>query len=189
MTIQRRQPIEAAMAAREHIPHRQARRQGGVMAGLFWITPETVYLGAPPSTTPSAVILTPDGLTAVGPQAGYWPWRHVSSVTVADVPAKTTTARSLARLFEVVLGPQSPTEMTVRVETTNGASFGIGVHSAAASAYTIREAALSQNLLDLFVQRRASPTMLTDWLVRSPRSRAPRPAERESLLQRWTETP
>ncbi|MFE2443084.1 hypothetical protein ACFXDF_13670 [Streptomyces sp. NPDC059426] len=155
----------------------------------LWITPETVYLGAPPGTTPSAVSLAPDGLTAIGPRDDSWPWQHVTTVTVEDVPARTTTGRPFARVLEVVLGPQSPIEMTVRVETADGSRFGIPVHSAAASAYSVREVELSQRLLGHFVQGKASPAMLTDWLMNSPRSRAPRLVERESLLQHWTENP
>ncbi|MEU1303868.1 hypothetical protein [Streptomyces shenzhenensis] len=175
------------MAAQEHLSHRFARRQDGAMLGLFWITPETVYLGAPPSTTLSAVSLAPDGLTAVGPQAGSWPWQRVTAVKVEDVPVRTTTGRSLARAFEVVFGPQSPTEMTVRVESVDGSRFGIPVHSAAASAYTVREVDLSQRLLEHFLEEKASPATLTDWLLNSPRPRTPRPAEREALLQHWME--
>ncbi|CAM5702883.1 hypothetical protein SCANM124S_00281 [Streptomyces canus] len=155
------------------------RGTGRAMAGLLWITPVTVYLGAPPSTTPSAVSLAPDGLTAVGPQAGSWSWPHVTSVTVGDVPSRTTAGRSFSRV---------PNEMTVRVETTEGPRFGIAVHSPAASGYTVREVELPQRLLEHFVQGEVSPALLTDWLMNCRRSRAPRTAEREALLQPWTET-
>ncbi|GAA2355766.1 hypothetical protein [Streptomyces violaceusniger] len=64
-------------------------------------------------------------------------------MTVEDIPARTTTGRSFARVLEVVLGPQSPIEMTARVETTDGSRFGVPVHSAAASAYSLREVELS----------------------------------------------
>lgn len=175
------------MTAQERAPHRFIRRQGGAMAGLFWITPLTVYVGAPPSTTPSAVSLAPDGLRVVGPQAGFWPWGRVTAVTVEDVPARTTAGRSFARAFEVVFGPQSPTEMTVWVETTDGSRFNIPVHSAAASAYTVREVELSRRILETIVHGKMSPAVLTEWLVTYPRSRPPHAAEREALLRHWME--
>ncbi|MFF8479133.1 hypothetical protein [Streptomyces sp. NPDC015414] len=157
------------------------------MAGLFWITPETVYLGAPPSTTPSAVTLGPTGLTILGPQAGFWLWKHIAGLTVEDAPTRSTMARSLAAALAVILGPQSPTEMTVRLETTDGSKLAIPVHSAAAFAYTICEVDLSQGLLDQMVRGKTSPASFTKWLRTSACTRPLRPAKREALLHHWME--
>ncbi|MFI9153921.1 hypothetical protein [Streptomyces sp. NPDC053367] len=175
------------MTPHDHKPNRLVGRYGGAMVGLFWITPETVHLGAPPATTPSAVALTPEGLVTVGPREAFLPWRDIASVRVEDVPARTSARRTLVRALEVVLGPQSPTEMTVAVTVADGSRLAVPVHSAAASAYTLREAELSQRLLDLFVQEKTSPAVLTHWLTTTGIPRPPRQADREALLHRWTE--
>jgi hypothetical protein len=157
------------------------------MAGLFWITPDTVHLGAPPGSGASSVALTAAGLTALGPQAGFLSWQDVRSVRVEDVPARTSARLSLARILEAVVGPRSPTEMTVRIAAGDGTRLTVPVHSAAASAYTAREAELSQRLLDRFAEGRSSPAVLMHWLTTTSASRPPRPAEREALLHRWTQ--
>lgn len=159
------------------------------MADLFWITPEAVYLGAPPSTTPAAVLLRAEEVQAVGPAEGRWPWPDVTSVTLAGAPVKSSTGRRLARAFEVVWAPQSPYEMTVTIETTDGTRTDVFVHSAAATAYTAREVELSQHLLSFFVEGKSTPQMLIDWLLNTQISRNPGPDAREALLQSWTEIP
>lgn len=159
------------------------------MAGLFWITPEVVYLGAPPSTTLAAVLLRAEEVQAVGPAEGQWPWQDIESVAVSEAPVKSTTGRRLAKAFEVVWAPQSPYEMTVTIETTDGTRTEVLVHSAAATAYTAREVELSHHLLSLFVEGRLTPRVLIDWLLNTQISRNPGPDAREALLQSWTEIP
>jgi hypothetical protein len=156
------------------------------MVGLFWIAPDSVYLGSPPSTATTAVRLTPHGVEAVNARPHSCTWADIRSLTVQDAPVRDTAQRWITRAFEVLLGPQGLCEMTVSVSTTGGTRADIPVHSAAASAYTPHEVAYSQQLLNQFVDGQASPARLTAWLDTPSLSRQPAAAEREALLQNWT---
>ncbi|MEV6810387.1 hypothetical protein [Streptomyces sp. NPDC051132] len=120
---------------------------------------------------------------------GQWTWQLIESVTVSEAPVKSTNGRRLARVFEAVWAPQSPHEMTVAIGTTDGIHAAVLVHSAAATAYTMREVALSHRLLSFFIEGRLTPQVLIDWLLGTRISRKPGPDAREFLLQRWTEIP
>ncbi|TQK52946.1 hypothetical protein FBY35_3409 [Streptomyces sp. SLBN-118] len=163
------------------------------MVGLFCITEDEVHLGAPPCESGPGVRVAAAGLEAVGPQSGSWTWADLSSVTVVGVPAKNTPGRQLSMTLDLVLGamglggPESPPEMTVRVEVSDGMTELVA-HSAAAGAYTHREVELSHQVLDRFVTGTLSPAVLTDWCRTHGDRKSPRPAEREAVLEQWAQS-
>lgn len=65
------------------------------MVGLFWIAGDVVHLGAPPSKAGPGVVLTADGLGAVGQADGRgWAWEDIRSLAIRDAPVKPPAARA-----------------------------------------------------------------------------------------------
>lgn len=97
------------------------------MVGLFRVTPDTVYVGSPPSAAGGSVRLTGDGLEAVDPDGSRtWTWEELRSAVVEGVPAEGPSGRAAKLLGSVVsaaagvfLG-EGPPETTLRLETENG---------------------------------------------------------------------
>ncbi|MFG2296092.1 hypothetical protein [Streptomyces sp. NPDC048603] len=160
------------------------------MVGLFWITPEAVYVGSPPTTDGSCVRLTGYGVQAVEPGASRtWAWKGLRSVAVQDVPRRGP-ARILSGFWESLLfslsGGEAPPEMTVRLETGYGPEE-LRVYSAAACGYGPDEAALSGELLSRFAAGAASPRALGAWARDHGGDGTPRARVRTELLRAWTE--
>ncbi|WP_392873921.1 hypothetical protein [Streptomyces sp. LN499] len=163
------------------------------MVGLFWVSEDTVHVGAPPGESAPGVRLAAAGVDAVGPGPGTWKWAELSSVTVLGAPVRATPGRQLSMTLDVVLGamglggPEGPAEMTVRVQASDGVAELL-VYSAAAGAYTPREIELSHQVLDRFVAGPLSPAVLSAWGRAHGAGKTPRPAERETLLQQWAQS-
>ncbi|MFF5039643.1 hypothetical protein [Streptomyces nigra] len=159
------------------------------MVGLFWITTDEVYVGAPPGTDALGVRLTEKGVETDG--AGdhrTWAWEDLRSATVEGALVRSASRRRLALAVEVVLtaamgGTGDPEPMLLRLETATGAEE-LGVYAAAAGAYEQLEFDLSQRLLARFVDGGASPRTLMEWR-RGAGDPAPKPAERQALLRKW----
>ncbi|MEU1005676.1 hypothetical protein [Streptomyces tibetensis] len=160
------------------------------MVGLFWITADAVYVGAPPGTEGRAVRLTEKGVEAgVAGDHRVWTWEDLRSATVEGAPVHGAARRRLALAVEIVLtaalgGTGEPRQMLLRLETASGAEE-LAVHSAAAGAYDKEEFALSQALLARFVDGSASPRTLTEW-GRVAGDTTPKSPERQALLRNWT---
>ncbi|MFJ3725469.1 hypothetical protein ACIPYQ_23250 [Streptomyces sp. NPDC090045] len=160
------------------------------MVGLFWVTPDAVYVGSPPSAIGGCVRLTGDGLEAVDPDGSRtWRWAELRSAVVEDVPVEGPSGRAakllgsvVAAAFDAFLGG-GPPEMTLRLETENGPEEVTAY--AAVAGYGAEEAALSQDLLARFVAGTADPRTLADWGREHAPEGTPKPPARESLLRTW----
>ncbi|MFD4140966.1 hypothetical protein [Streptomyces sp. NPDC058572] len=163
------------------------------MVGLFWVTPDAVYVGSPPAADGGCVRLSADGLEALDLDGSrMWAWEEVHSAAVEDVPTEGPAGRAPKFLGSVVsaavgafLG-EGPPEMTLRLETEYGPEE-LKVYAAAAGGYGAEEAALSQGLLARFVARTADPRVLEAWGREHGLEGTPKPHVREALLQTWAE--
>ncbi|MFD4864103.1 hypothetical protein [Streptomyces sp. NPDC058412] len=160
------------------------------MVGLFWITPDAVYVGSPPNAVGSRVRLTGDGPEAVDPDGSRaWTWEGLRSAVVEDVPVEGPSGRASKLLGAVVSAAvgaftgEGPPEMTLRLETDNGPER-VTVYAAVAG-YGAEETALSQELLARFVAGTAHPRTLEAWGRDHAPQGTPKPPERESLLRTW----
>ncbi|MDI9888674.1 hypothetical protein QMZ92_31035 [Streptomyces sp. HNM0645] len=165
------------------------------MIGLFWIDRDGCWLGAPAGAEGTGVRLTDEGLTPVGTPAGdALSWTGMERMTVPDAPARSGFRRGLRTAIDVATsiagfgGPDSGHRMTVSVTHTGGRSE-YAVLSAAAPAYTEREVELSQRLLARFVAGELRPSVLTDWWRSAGSRPAPKPPEREAVLERLLARP
>ncbi|MFG2985508.1 hypothetical protein ACGFYQ_30325 [Streptomyces sp. NPDC048258] len=163
------------------------------MVGLFWVTPDAVYVGSPPTAIGGCVRLTADGLEAVDPDGSRtWTWEGLRSAVVEDVPAESPSGRApkflgsmISAAFGAFLG-EGPPEMTLRLETEYGPE-AVTVYSAAAGGYGAEEAALSQELLARFVAGTADPRVLAAWGREHALEGTPKPRVREAVLRTWAE--
>ncbi|MBP2035186.1 hypothetical protein [Streptomyces avidinii] len=163
------------------------------MVGLFWVTPDAVYVGSPPNGIGVGVRLTADGLEALdpdGPRA--WTWEGLRSAVIEGVPSETPAGRTSKLLGSVVsaaigtfLG-EGPPEMTLRLATGDG-SQEVTVYSAAAGGYLAEEARLSQDLLDRFVAGTADLRAVETWGREHALEGTPEPSARQALLRTWAQ--
>lgn len=178
------------------------------MIGYFWIGPDSVHLGAPPTEHTPGVQLTPDGVRSVAgdladsPEGetwgvdGDWRWTELNSFHVGQVPTGDPTSKFLgsvakraveAALTAVGFGgvPDQPPVLSARLLLGDGTTAELTALSAA-EAYTVREAQLSQHLLDRLVTGETSVETLLDWgRAQDDLDHTPREAKREELLWEW----
>jgi hypothetical protein len=163
------------------------------MVGLFWITEDSVYLGAEPAGAASGVRLTEDGVEALGTAHGTpWTWREVRRIDVRDVPVRSSARRLASMAFDTLatavsgLGEQPPA-YTVCVETVDDTAE-VSVFSAVAGGiYTPDEYELSRTLLDRLVDGHASVADLLAWRRDQEADGTPPREEREALLRKWAD--
>ncbi|MFJ4466844.1 hypothetical protein ACIP2X_04900 [Streptomyces sp. NPDC089424] len=165
------------------------------MVGLFWVTPDAVYVGSPPAADGSCVRLTAAGVEAVDPDGPRsWSWTALRSAVVEDVPVTSATGRAaglLGSLVSAVVGAflgEGPPSMTLRLETGTGPAE-VTVHAAAARGYGAGEAALSQELLARLVTGAADHGAVQAWGRAHGADRTPGPRVREALLREWAGEP
>ncbi|MEU9234121.1 hypothetical protein [Streptomyces subrutilus] len=164
------------------------------MVGLFWVTPDAVYVGSPPAADGGYVRLSADGLESRDPEGPRtWAWDGLRSAVVEDVPTAGPMGRAPKFLGSVVsaalgalLGGEGPPEMTLRLGTEYGPQE-LKVYSAAAGGYGAEEAALSQDLLARFVAGTADPRAIEAWGREHGLEGTPKPREREALLRAWAQ--
>ncbi|MFE1407737.1 hypothetical protein [Streptomyces sp. NPDC058770] len=162
------------------------------MVGLFWITPASAHMGAPPNGTGPGVLLTEEGLTGLGEdQRGTWAWRDIRRVTVVGAPVRSSPGRVAGILLESVTtvafgGFDDGPAMFVRLDTPDG-EVEWTVYAPAAS-YGTAEFRLSQDLLDAYADGRATPAALLAW-GRAWQGGTPGRAKREDLLAEWGGAP
>ncbi len=162
------------------------------MVGLFWITPDAVYVGSPPTAFGGGVRLTSDGPETLDPDGSRtWTWEELRSAVIEDVPTESPSGRVPKLVGSVIAAAvgafvgEGPTAMTLRLETGYGPEQ-VTVYSAAAGGYGAEETALSQDLLARFVAGTADVRTLEAWGAEHGREATRKPHAREALLQAWT---
>nr|WP_307624187.1 hypothetical protein [Streptomyces sp. V3I7] len=152
------------------------------MVGLFWITPEAVYVGSPPAVDGHCVLLTTEGVEAEYLDGSRtWAWGDVRSAVVVDVPGRRLGSALEARVRQ----DEDPPRMTLRLETPYGTEE-LPVFSAAGG-YGQEETALSEALLARFVAGTADPRTLVEWGREHRLEHPPKERVREDLLRGWVE--
>ncbi|MFI5744842.1 hypothetical protein ACIBBE_02750 [Streptomyces sp. NPDC051644] len=137
------------------------------MVGLFWITGTAAHIGAPPNEPGPGVLLTEEGLTGLGAdQGGRWTWDGIRRVSVVGAPVRSSVGRAAGLLLDTVItaafgGVDDGPAMFVRVETPTE-EVELTVYAPTAF-YGPAECRLSQDLLDAYVDGRATPAALLDW--------------------------
>ncbi|QFZ78843.1 hypothetical protein GFH48_19620 [Streptomyces fagopyri] len=160
------------------------------MIGLFWITEESVYVGAEPAGNGRGVRLTPEGLEAVGTgQKGFWAWRDVRAVTVHDAQVRSSTRWLVNSVMDTMLdvatgGGEAPPAFELHVRT-DAEKTGLTVYTAAVGGYVQSEYELSLDLLDRFVEGTADVARLLEWGSAEGGGVTPWRAAREALLRSW----
>ena len=154
------------------------------------------------------VQLTPEGVRSVAgsmegsPEGelwgtdGEWSWTELSSFHVGQVPTGALAGKLLgnvarraveAALTAVGFGgvPDDPPELSARLLLGDGSTAELAALSAT-DAYSLREAKLSQHLLDSFVTGGSSVRTLLEWgREQDDLDHTPREAKREELLWEW----
>ncbi|MFE0678197.1 hypothetical protein [Streptomyces sp. NPDC058867] len=161
------------------------------MVGLFWITEDSVYVGAEPAGTASGVRLSKDGVEALGAGHGTrWGWEEVERIEVADVAVRPPVRRWASQTFDAVataltgFGDQPPA-FTVRITTADG-PVEVSAHTAIAGGiYGPVEYELSRTLLDRLVDGRSDLGELLTWRRDRDGDANPGREEREALMLRW----
>ncbi|WP_255308424.1 hypothetical protein [Streptomyces marincola] len=161
------------------------------MVGLFWITEDSVYLGAEPAGTASGVRLTEEGVETLGAgREAFWSWPEVERIDVRDVPVRSAPRRlvsmALGTLYSAVTGDgEHPPAWTVRVETADGAAE-VEVHAAVAGGtYTPAEYVLSRTVLGRLASGGTTVGDLVAWRLDRPTGDSPPRGAREALLRTW----
>ncbi len=162
------------------------------MVGLFWVTPDAVYVGSPPAAG-GCVRLSADGLEALDLDGSRtWAWDALRSAVVEGVPTEGPAGRApkfLGSMVSAAVGAflgEGPPEMTLRLEAESGPEE-LKVYAAAAGGYGAEEVALSQDLLARFVAGTADPRALEAWGREHGLEGTPKPREREALLRSWAQ--
>ncbi|MET7719309.1 hypothetical protein [Streptomyces mirabilis] len=160
------------------------------MIGLFWITKESVYVGAEPEGYGRGVRLTPEGLQAVGTgREGFWSWADVREVTVHDVQVRSSTRWLVNNVMDTVLdmatgGGEAPPAFELHVRTDEEKAE-LTVYTAAVGGYVQSEYELSVALLNRFVDGTADVARLLEWGSVEGDGVTPWRAAREALLTSW----
>ncbi|MDT0321749.1 hypothetical protein [Streptomyces millisiae] len=163
------------------------------VVGLFWITEDSVYLGAAPGGTASGVRLTEDGVEVLGEDHGTsWSWGEVRRIEVRDVPVRSAARRFVSMAFDTlytaVTGDgELPFAYTVDVETADGTVEVSVVSAITGGIYTPDEYELSRTLLGRLVDGGATVGDLLAWRRDHATDDTPPREEREALLRKWAE--
>ncbi|MBC2900245.1 hypothetical protein [Streptomyces cupreus] len=161
------------------------------MVGLFWITEDSVYVGAEPAGTASGVRLSKDGVEALGLEhGGSWSWEEVRRIEVADVTVRPASRRWVSQAIDVVAvaltgDGELPPAFTVRITTTDE-TVEVSVLSAVAGGiYGPVEYELSRTLLGRLVDGRTDLEELLLWRRDRVGETGPGREEREALMLKW----
>ncbi|MET8101875.1 hypothetical protein ABZV29_36340 [Streptomyces sp. NPDC005236] len=159
----------------------------GTTVGLFWVSADGVYVGAPATAPAPCVVLKTSGPRVSGPHERDWAWSEIAGLEVtvrSTLQRWTTHAATFAAAALDAWVPSSPTEMAVSITAPEGTVL-TPVYSSAAVAYSGREVDLSRRLISRFTQGTATPTAMTEWWVQTRPTRILRSREREALLELW----
>lgn len=166
------------------------------MVGLFWITEDSVHVGAEPVGTASGVRLSKDGVEALGLEHGRsWGWDEVTRIEVADVAVRPASRRWVSQAFDVAVvaltgSGDHPPAFTVRIgttaEETAEETVEVSVQTAIAGGiYGPVEYELSRTLLDRLVDGRTHLDDLLRWRRDRVTDTNPGREEREALMLQW----
>lgn len=162
------------------------------MVGLFWITEESVWVGAEAVGAATGVRLTQDGVETMGVDQGRsWSWEQVRRIDVRDVAVRSAARRLASVALDSVLvavtgAGDFPPAYTVRVETDEDA-VEVSVASAVTGGiYTPVEYELSRTLLARLADGPAAVGELLAWGRDHATDGTPAREEREALLRKWT---
>ncbi|WP_330310213.1 MULTISPECIES: hypothetical protein [unclassified Streptomyces] len=164
------------------------------MIGLFWITEESVHLGAEPEGQGRGVRLTPEGLKAVGAdQRGSWAWADVRAVDVHHVQVRASTGWLMHSVADTVLDlgagiGEAPPPFELHVRTATDETAELTVHCAVPGGYVQSEYELSLELLHRFVDGTADVARLLEWGRAEGGGTTPWRPAREALLRSWATT-
>ncbi|GKQ40555.1 hypothetical protein [Streptomyces sp. A012304] len=164
------------------------------MVGLFWITEESVWVGAEAVGAATGVRLTEDGVETVGVDQGRsWGWDQVRRIDVRDVAVRSAARRLASVALDSVLVAVTgaggfPPDYTVRVETdTDADAVEVSVASAVTGGiYTPVEYELSRTLLARLTDGAVAVGELLAWGRDHATDGTPPREEREALLRKWT---
>ncbi|MGW1500413.1 hypothetical protein ACWCQW_17815 [Streptomyces mirabilis] len=160
------------------------------MIGLFWITKESVYVGAEPEGYGRGVRLTPEGLQAVGTgQKGFWSWADVRAVTVHYAKVRSSTRWLVGSMVDTVIdlsmgGGDAPSAFELHVQTDEEKAE-LTVYTAPVGGYVQSEYELSVALLERFAEGTADVGRLLEWGSVEGGGATPFRAAREALLTSW----
>ncbi|WAZ19735.1 hypothetical protein STRCI_000810 [Streptomyces cinnabarinus] len=164
------------------------------MVGLFWITEDSVYIGAEPAGTAAGVRLSKDGVETLGIEhTGTWSWDEVRRIEVADVAVRPASRRWVSQAFDAAVvaltgDGELPPAFTVRIDTAEepGEPVEVSVLSAVAGGiYGPVEYELSRTLLNRLVDGRTPVDELLLWHRDRAGAAAPGREEREALMLKW----
>ncbi|MFE0687047.1 hypothetical protein ACFV0Z_02815 [Streptomyces xiamenensis] len=161
------------------------------MVGLFWITEESVHLGAEPIGPTSGVRLTEDGVQGLGNAPDpSWSWDEVRRVEIRDVKVRSVARRrvalTLGALYAAVTGDaDEPPSCALRVEAADRTAELSFYASAIGGIYSPAEFALSRTLLDRIAGGGTRVGDLLAWRREQADDTTPPPEEREALLRMW----
>ncbi|MFI5978977.1 hypothetical protein [Streptomyces sp. NPDC051452] len=164
--------------------------EDGATVGLFWVSADGVYVGAPATAPAPNVMLTAAGPRVTGPHPREWTWSDLVGLEITEVPARSAPQRWATHAASFVAAaldawvPSSPTEMTVCAIASDG-TYRTPVYSSAAVAYSPREVALSRRLISHFTQGTATPAVMTEWWEQARPAKVLRSREREAVLELW----
>jgi len=164
--------------------------EDGATVGLFWVSSDGVYMGAPAPEPVPNMVLTPLGPRVTGPQPRNWAWSDLAGLEITEVPTRSAPQRWATHAASFVAAaldawmPSSPAEMTVSVIAPDG-TYRTPVYSSAAVAYSPREVALSRRLISDFTQGTATPAVMTEWWEQTRPTKILRSREREAVLALW----
>ncbi len=162
------------------------------MVGLFWITDDSVYVGAEPVGTAPGVRLTTDGVETLGLGRGEsWKWSEVRAIDVRDVAVRSAARRLVSLAFDALVAAvtgdgEQPPAYTVRVDSADGTTEVSVLSAVAGEIYTPVEYALSRTLLARLADGGTTVGELLAWRRDRTDGRTPPRAEREALLRKWT---
>jgi hypothetical protein len=164
--------------------------EDGATVGLFWVSADGVYVGAPATAPAPNMVLTTAGPRVTGPHPREWTWSDLVGLEITEVPTRSAPQRWATHAASFVAAaldawvPSSPTEMTVSVIAPDG-TYRTPVYSSASVAYSPREVALSRRLLSDFTQGTATPAVMTEWWEQTRPTKILRSREREAVLELW----
>ncbi|CCK32244.1 hypothetical protein BN159_7865 [Streptomyces davaonensis JCM 4913] len=161
------------------------------MVGLFWITEDSVYIGAEPVGTAAGVRLSKDGVETLGIEhAGSWSWEEVRRIEAADVAVRSASRRWVSQAFDAAVvaltgDGEMPPAFTVRIDT-GAEPVEVSVLSAIAGGiYGPVEYELSRTLLNRLVDGRTDLDELLAWRRDRAGDANPGREEREALMLKW----
>ncbi|GGY38355.1 hypothetical protein [Streptomyces djakartensis] len=161
------------------------------MVGLFWISEESVYVGAEPAGAASGVRLSRDGVAAPGIGEGrFWTWDEVVRIETHDVAVRSGARRLAAMAFDAalvavtgdgVLPPAFCVDVVTAEETVRADVFA----AVAGGIYLSSEYELSTTLLQRLADGTADIADLLAWGRDHAAEGTPPREEREALLRKW----